>query len=110
MLKVGSLVFIKESRKKRPHICISKFTNNAQIAYDWLLLPITSNKTVGDKNLVEVTHKKLKVPSYAKINNMKTVNLKDEMEIHTDLFSEDCIDKIKKRLEEVFKVKTFKKD
>lgn len=102
---VGSLLFIKDkdTKKRRPHICVGVFTNRAGVRYDWLVLPITSTDTVGDANLVPVSHRKLKKNSFAKLNNIKTIKADEEIEVATDLFSEECINLIKIRLRFLFK-------
>ena len=102
---VGSLLFITdpESGKKRPHICIGVFTNNAGVKYDWLVLPITSVDTVGSNNLIPVSHKKLKKNSYAKINNIKTIVADTNIEIAEEPFDEEYIELIKIRLRILFK-------
>lgn len=63
-----------DATKQRPYLCVTAFPNNAGVLYNYLLIPITSVKTVGDKNLVSITHRKLKKDSYCKLNNMFTVN------------------------------------
>lgn len=102
---VGSLLFIADplSGKKRPHICIGVFTNNAGVKYDWLVLPITSVDTVGSNNLIPVKHRKLKKNSYAKINNIKTITADADIEIADELFDKEYIELIKIRLRILFK-------
>lgn len=81
---IGSLLFIEDkhdNNKKRPHICIHVFTNKAGVPYNWLILPITSNNTVGENNLIEVKHRKLNSISFAKINNIKTIPWSDDIEV-----------------------------
>lgn len=102
---VGSLLFItdRNTRKRRPHVCIGVFTNNAGIKYDWLVLPITSMCTVGDENLIHVTHKKLKKNSFAKLNNIKTIVAdEDNIEVAKELFDPEQIELIKIRLRFLF--------
>lgn len=79
----GSLLFIRdfESAKKRPYICVHVFTNTAGVAYDWLVIPITSTVCVGMSNLILVRHSKLSTTSYAKISNVRSISWNDEIEL-----------------------------
>ena len=84
MVEKRSLIYLKNSldQKKRPHICIAVFKNNAGIPYNYMVIPLTTKKTVGFQNLVFVRHNKLKQDSYAKICNIFTVNADEICEIH----------------------------
>lgn len=101
---VGSLLFIldKDTGKKRPHVCIHVFKNNAGVKYDWLVLPITSTGTVGNKNLVAIKHKKLKKESFAKLNNLLTIKADDSIEIAEETVSLENIESIRCRLRFIF--------
>ena len=98
---VGSLLFIQDkidSNKKRPHICIHVFTNDAGIPYNWLVLPITSIDTVGKGNLVEVKHRKLKSTSYAKLNNIISIPWNDNIEVAKVNFAKKYAREVTSRL------------
>ena len=101
----GSLIYITDPKdgKKRPHMCICVFTNNAGIKYDWLVVPITSTTTIGANNLVKVEHPKLKIPSYAKINNVRTVTTEDSFDVSTILFDEVFLKEVTTKLQFVLK-------
>lgn len=105
----GSLIFIQEGSKRRPHICIKVYRNNAGVPYNWLVLPITSCKTVGDNNLFKVDHPKLNKISYAKLNNMRTIVWDDSYEVKNKINLtqlDKLITKICKSLKYVNKRKT----
>lgn len=92
-----------EKNKRRPYMCINVFSNNAGVPYDYLLAPITSTKTVGNKNLVKIDHPKLKKDSYCKLNNIFIVPAEqmsnyDASEI---LFDEDIINSVVDKLREL---------
>ncbi len=99
---VGNLLFIEDkndSTKKRPYICLHVFHNEAGIPYNWLVLPITSTKTVGIENLVEVKHHKLNsASSYAKLNNIETIPWSDDIEISKRKFNKKYLTGIIKKL------------
>lgn len=101
---VGSLLFIldPDTGKRRPHVCVHVFKNNAGVKYDWLVLPITSTGTVGNRNLVSLEHKKLKKNSFAKLNNITTIKADSEIEIAEDKFDVKYIESIKSRLRFIF--------
>lgn len=105
---LGSLLYIADtSGKVRPFICLGKFTNNAGIVYDWLIAPITSAKTVGDVNLVELEeeHPKLKKPSYVKLNNITTLpaTKTNEVEIAEKAFTHEQIEMVIAKLRHLIK-------
>lgn len=103
--EVGSLIYIADNAgKRRPHICIWVFTNSAGVKYDWLVLPITSTKTVGDKNLIKVEHPKLKLPSYAKLNNIKTITNEEIVEVSNKTFDKLFVDEIASKLQFIFNI------
>ena len=101
---VGNLLFIldKDTGKKRPHVCIHVFTNNAGVKYDWLVLPITSAGTVGNRNLVCIKHKKLKKLSFAKLNNLTTIKADESIEIAEEKVDFENIESIRCRLRFIF--------
>lgn len=80
MLETRDIFYINEDEKKRPYICILVFTNDANIAYNYLVIPITSKKTIGMKNLVRIKNVNLKSPSYAKLSNIKSIRADSEYE------------------------------
>lgn len=97
---VGNLLFIldESTGKKRPHVCIAVFTNSAGVRYDWLVVPITSVATVGDENLVQIRHSKLKKDSFAKLNNITTIKAGKGIEIASIPFEEEYVQLVKGRL------------
>jgi hypothetical protein len=102
---VGSLLFIKDKldeTKQRPYICMHVFSNNAGIAYNWLVMPITSNDSVGTDNLVEVTHRKLTSKSWVKINNLQTIAWSDEIEVQGRKFRKQYIKDVRAKVREIF--------
>ena len=105
--EVGSLLFIKDKNdenKKRPCMCIHVFTNNANVPYNWLIVPITSTNKVGSDNLVEVTHIKLcSEKSYAKLNNIESISWNDEIEIAKKKFSAESVRDVTNKLGNIFK-------
>lgn len=103
---VGSLLFIEDKNnksKRRPFICVYVFKNKAGIPYDWLIIPITSTRTVGDDNLVRVEHKKLCLESYAKISNIESISWRDEIEVAKQKFDDHYVKDITKKLNDIFK-------
>lgn len=88
--EIGSLIFIKDehdSEKRRPHICVAVFKNNAGVPYNWWVIPITSKSTIGIDNLVEVKHQKLKMVSYAKINDLHSIKWEESYETSKKKFA-----------------------
>lgn len=103
-INVGSLLYIADaSGKNRPHICVMGFKNEAGVVYDWLVIPITSLTTVGNDNLVEIEHHKLKKPSFAKINNMFTLSETDteNCEVSPKKFAKDMIERVIDKLHDI---------
>lgn len=98
--EVGNLLFItdEETGKRRPNICIKVFTNSAGIRYDWLIVPITSQPTMGDENLIEVRHPKLKKNSFAKINNIKTIRAGKGIGVSPVPFEEEYVQLVKEKI------------
>jgi mRNA-degrading endonuclease toxin of MazEF toxin-antitoxin module len=104
--EVGNLLFIKDKNdisKKRPYICIHVFTNKAGIPYDWLIVPITSTDRVGIENLVQVTHSKLAVKSYAKLNNIESISWNDEIEVAKTKFNAQYVKDVTDKLGNILK-------
>jgi mRNA-degrading endonuclease toxin of MazEF toxin-antitoxin module len=95
--KEGNLIFIQENEKRRPYICVKVFYNKAGVPYNWLVLPITSNNSLGSENLIPITHPKLSKNSYVKINNIKTIPWNDDYEVKNKIDNE-TLDKIIKRI------------
>lgn len=89
----GSLIFIQESEKRRPYLCIKVFRNTAGVPYNYLVLPITSKTTVGMENLVAIVHPKLSKESYVKLNNIQTIKLPEDVEIKAKI-NNDLLDHI----------------
>ena len=74
MISKRSLIFLTdENGKERPYICLAVFRNEANVIYNYLIIPITSKTTVGLDNLVKVKNIKLNDTSYAKLCNIKTI-------------------------------------
>lgn len=97
----GSLLYIADtSGKVRPFICLGKFTNKGGVVYDFLVAPITSMKTVGNNNLVEVKHSKLKKPSYVKLNNVTTLPATEahKVELCSKKFTQEQAKKVQTEL------------
>lgn len=104
---IGSLLFIADKNdkiKKRPFICMYVFTNNAGVPYDWLVIPITSTTSVGDDNLVEVTHPKLGLKSYAKINNIESISWSKKIEVAKCKFDDENVGDVMRKLNKIFKI------
>ena len=79
---LNSLLYLKkdaekDKTKQRPYLCITAFYNSAGVIYEYLLVPITSSTSVGERNLVQISHEKLKKDSYCKLNNILVVSRKD---------------------------------
>ena len=94
-----------EKPKRRPYMSITVFYNNAGVPYDYLLVPITSVKTVGSKNLVKIDHPKLKKDSYCKLNNLFIVPAVDivKYDICDVPFEDHIIDAVTDKLRELIK-------
>jgi len=102
---VGNLLFIKDkidANKRRPFMCMHVFTNKAGVPYNWLIVPITSKDSVGQENLVEITHVKLATKSYAKINNLECISWNDDIEIATKKFAKECTNAVSDKLGSLF--------
>lgn len=100
----GSLLFIQDkytTAKRRPFICIHVFRNRAGVAYNWLIVPITSTHTVGESNLIEVKHERLKIPSYAKISNIESISWREEIQV-VECFSTHYIRDVQEKLRNIF--------
>jgi mRNA-degrading endonuclease toxin of MazEF toxin-antitoxin module len=93
----GSLIFIKEEDKTRPYLCVKVFKNDAGVPYNWLVLPVTSKHTVGDKNLYKINHPKLSLESYVKLNNIKTIAWDDTYEVKPKI-DQKCLDEVINKL------------
>lgn len=81
---------------------VIKVAKVAGTAYNWIGFPITSQITVKQQHLVEVTHPKLSRKSYAKI--MDPVNFKwdpDNMELAKEEFDANVVE------EAIFKFTQF---
>lgn len=75
MLEPRDIFYLKEEEKNRPYICMAVFTNDANIIYNYLVIPITSKNTIGMKNLVRIKNINLKSPSYAKLSNIRSIGV-----------------------------------
>jgi len=99
--EVGSLLFIKDTNdatKKRPYMCIRVFRNNANIAYDWLVVPITSKKVIREEYLVSIAHPKLNQVSYAKVNNITSISWSNEIEVAKLKFDEQYVRDVQEKI------------
>lgn len=93
----GSIIFIKDELKCRPYVCIKVYKNNAGIPYNWLILPITSSKSVGMNNLFPIYHPKLHKESYVKLNNIQTVKWDNKYEVKRKI-NKQTLDDLKKNI------------
>lgn len=99
--EIGSLLFIKDTNdatKKRPYICIRVFRNNANVPYDWLVVPITSKKVIREEYLVSISHPKLNQVSYAKINNITSISWNNEIEVAKVKFSDETVRDVQEKI------------
>jgi len=99
--EIGSLLFIKDTNdatKKRPFMCIQVFRNNANIAYDWLLVPITSKSVINEDYLVVIAHPKLNQVSYAKLNNITSISWNKEIEVAKVKFEDKYVRDVQERI------------
>lgn len=94
----GSCVFIRRQRdnvsKKVAHMILAVGKNDAGIPYNWIGIPITSKETVGEKNLVEINHPKLKMKSYAKIIDPHTFKYNAKYMELSIPFSDEDLDRV----------------
>lgn len=99
--EIGSLLFIKDTNdatKKRPFICIRVFRNSANIAYDWLVVPITTKNIIKPKYLVKLIHPKLNQVSYAKLNNITSISWNKEIEVAKLKFDDKYVRDVQERI------------
>lgn len=89
----GNLIFIQEGDKRRPYVCVKVYRNKAGIPYNWLVLPITSSKSVGSENLYPIDHPKLHKESFVKINNIQTIPWDDQYEVKSKI-NQDLLDNL----------------
>lgn len=105
MLKIGTILYKEHMGKTRPFVCISKYTNNAGVVYNYLIAPITSSSKLGDENLVAINHDLLK-GSFIKINNIQTIQ---EVDLDSVKISKFQLDKTEIRYAIVKIIKILKK-
>jgi len=99
--EIGSLLFIKDTKdatKKRPFICVRVFRNNANIPYDWLVIPITTKCIIKPKYLVELSHPKLNQVSYAKLNNITSISWNNEIEVAKVKFDDKYVKDVQQKI------------
>ena len=99
--EIGSLLFIKDTNdatKKRPFMCIRVFRNNANIAYDWLVVPITTKDVIKASYLVKIQHPKLNQISYAKLNNITSISWNKEIEVAKIKFEDKYVKDVQERI------------
>lgn len=103
-VEVGSLLYLKDLRtnKNRPYVCIHIFKNNARVAYDWLVVPITSKNKVGVNNLVEIHHPKLFKKSYAKLSNILSIPCSSEIKVSSTKFDGATVRDVISKLKSIF--------
>lgn len=99
--EIGSLLFIRDTNdatKKRPFMCVRVFRNNANIAYDWLVVPITTKSVIPAEYLVEITHPKLNQVSYAKLNNITSISWQKEIEVAKCKFEDKYVRDVQEKI------------
>lgn len=99
--EIGSLLFIKDANdatKKRPFMCVRVFRNNADIPYDWLVVPITTKMIIKQDYLVKLEHSKLNQASYAKINNITSISWNKEIEVAKVKFDNKYVRDVQERI------------
>jgi len=99
--EIGSLLFIEDpndATKKRPFMCIRVFRNSANIPYDWLLVPITSQSVIKSNYLVEILHPKLKKVSYAKLNNITSISWQKEISVAKLKFDDKYVRDVQEKI------------
>lgn len=99
--EVGSLLFItdiNDKTKKRPFMCIRVFRNNANIPYDWLVVPISSKSVMREEHRVQLTHPKLNQVSYAKLNNITSISWQKEIEVAEVKFSDKQVRDVQEKI------------